>query len=241
MLYVFGVRVPSEIDKYKKTATVTKTINNLMSNMTNSQFNYFSYKLRDISSEIVGEPVLLQGSIVESSRSNDAEITSASREHRENIPAQSSVPGSSTSIFHLEQHPLQRHNQLLSAPMTSYQENQNGGAMNQVSSIDTRNQLLSAPVTSYQENQNGRAIDQVSSVETRLTQDALHFCQLDTFLSDKKILFEHQNRVFINEKLFPNHNCLLCLHHQFRIVWWTIKLRVCPNQFSPVPWLIFNV
>lgn len=49
------VRVPSEMDKYKKSSHVTKDINNLVSNMSNSQFNYFMGKMNDIRSEMVGE------------------------------------------------------------------------------------------------------------------------------------------------------------------------------------------
>lgn len=45
------LRIPSEIQKYKQTATVTRDINNLMSNMSNAQFNYFYGKLVDLKAE----------------------------------------------------------------------------------------------------------------------------------------------------------------------------------------------
>lgn len=46
-------RIPSEIEKYKKTATVTKDINNIVSNMSNARYNFFYTKLEDLRKELL--------------------------------------------------------------------------------------------------------------------------------------------------------------------------------------------
>ncbi|KAG4068436.1 hypothetical protein HA402_004776 [Bradysia odoriphaga] len=53
-IHFVKVRVPSEMEKYKKSATVIKDINNLLSSMSNSQFDYFIGKINDVRSEMVG-------------------------------------------------------------------------------------------------------------------------------------------------------------------------------------------
>lgn len=50
------VRVPSEIDKYKKAATITRDINNFVSTMSNSEFTYYLDKIRDIRNEMLSKP-----------------------------------------------------------------------------------------------------------------------------------------------------------------------------------------
>lgn len=59
-IHVTRVRVPAEIEKYKKSATATKEINNLVSNMSNSQFDYFMGKINEIRSEMISESSVVQ-------------------------------------------------------------------------------------------------------------------------------------------------------------------------------------
>lgn len=47
------VRIPSEIEKYKKAATVTRDINNIISNMSNSQFDHFYSKIETLRDELL--------------------------------------------------------------------------------------------------------------------------------------------------------------------------------------------
>lgn len=48
-----SIRVPEEVDKYKKTAKVTKDINNFVASMSNSQFEFFFDKIKDMRNEII--------------------------------------------------------------------------------------------------------------------------------------------------------------------------------------------
>lgn len=45
-------KVPSEIDKYKKTAAVTKVINDVVSNMSNAQFEFYFDKIKSLRNEM---------------------------------------------------------------------------------------------------------------------------------------------------------------------------------------------
>lgn len=49
---VHRLRVPDEISKYKKTATVTKEINNLAASMSSSQYDYFLDKIQKLRHEM---------------------------------------------------------------------------------------------------------------------------------------------------------------------------------------------
>lgn len=46
------MKLPAEIDKFKKTAAITKDINNCVSNMSNAEFSYFYEKVKDLRDEI---------------------------------------------------------------------------------------------------------------------------------------------------------------------------------------------
>lgn len=46
-------RVPEEIEKYKRTANVTKEINHMLSNMSNSEYRYYLDKIQSIRTEII--------------------------------------------------------------------------------------------------------------------------------------------------------------------------------------------
>lgn len=55
--HIAKVRVPEEIEKFKRFASMTKDINNFGSNMSNSQFQYFYDKVRNIRSEMRSIPI----------------------------------------------------------------------------------------------------------------------------------------------------------------------------------------
>lgn len=54
-IHITKVRVPHEKDKFKKAATLTKDINNLVSNMSNSQYEFYVDKIRNLRSELIRE------------------------------------------------------------------------------------------------------------------------------------------------------------------------------------------
>lgn len=52
-LSIRQIRIPEEIEKYKKTAVVSKELNNLASAMSNSQYNYFMDKMYALKNEMI--------------------------------------------------------------------------------------------------------------------------------------------------------------------------------------------
>lgn len=91
-IHLTKVRVPEEIEKFKRTAAVTKDINTLVSNMSNSQFEYFFEKIKDMRSEIRSEATILpQEELAELSRVNEM------RRDNQNNRTQSSIPNESAS------------------------------------------------------------------------------------------------------------------------------------------------
>lgn len=47
------VRIPSEMEKYKKTAAITRDINNIVSNKSNAEFLHFYEKLKEFRQEAI--------------------------------------------------------------------------------------------------------------------------------------------------------------------------------------------
>lgn len=155
-VHVARVRIPSEMEKYKKTATLTKDINNMVSNMSNSQFQYFFGKIQDIRTEIVGESTNLSEEPVAGS-SNIGEMTSSAVQRSlQNRSIQDNSQLSAVLPSHRQENVAQLQSSTLNESQLPRQPNGNnliaGHSALQDRSIPDNSQLLTAPVSHQQEN-----------------------------------------------------------------------------------------
>lgn len=159
-IHVTRLRVPSEMERYKKTGTITKDINNILSTMSNSHFQYFFEKIQGIRSEMVSEPANLSRETVTRSSSVD-EIPSSAAAYPENYRSQSYQQqnrsrSQSTSNSHREQQTFSQP-QILSTPLLLHQKTDNVPAANQGSLVQNSfiqdvSELLPVPTFHRQEN-----------------------------------------------------------------------------------------
>lgn len=135
--HVVRLRVPTEIDKFKKSATVTKDINNFMSNMSNSQFEYFLEKVRNVRSEMVNKPV----STHDRAGSSNVDEVVASTVNHEAISSHSSMSSSFASMPNRQQY----HSQLQGSSQDAPTEHTHQRDQTISKTTFNRNQVISQP------------------------------------------------------------------------------------------------